>query len=88
MPELVRMKALRSWHNDQFEGVISFGREFFATEDRARELERSDPKLAERMPALSGQTVEVKADPPKDRSLPLAERPAKNRKPLGQNPLF
>lgn len=60
MVELVRLKALRSWRNDEFEGAISFGREFLAAEMRARELVRMG--LAERIPALSGKTVEVNAD--------------------------
>lgn len=69
MSELVRMKALRSWRNDEFEGVVSFGREFMATESRARELERAE--LATRMAALAGQTVEVRADPPRAPQYPF-----------------
>jgi hypothetical protein len=87
MPELIRMKALRSWYNDEHEGEVSFGREFFATEGRARDLERSDPKLAQRIPALSGQTVEVKADAPQEPKRPLSAREVK-KKTSDQNPLF
>jgi hypothetical protein len=83
--ELIRMKALRSWRNDDYEGVVSFGREFLATEDRARDLERSD--LAVRQPLHAGETVEVKADIPQEPKRPLSAREAK-KKTSAQSPLF
>lgn len=87
MPELIRMKALRSWRNDDFEGAVSFGREFMATEMRARDLERMDPPLATRVPANSGTTVKVAADQPQEsptqfavQPRPLADQPGQARK--------
>jgi hypothetical protein len=85
MPELVKMKAMRSWRNDQFEGHVNLGREFLATEDRARDLERA--QLAVRLPRHSGETVEVKADAPQEPKRPLSAREVK-KKTLDQNPLF
>jgi hypothetical protein len=42
MPELVRMRALRPWRNDQEEkGYVDVGQIFFATIRRAQDLEEN-----------------------------------------------
>lgn len=75
MVEVVHLKALRSWHNDEFEGQMSFGREFVASEMRARELIRLG--LAERIPALRGKVVDVAADDPDP-------EPVETKRPLSE----
>ena len=62
MAELVKMKALRSWRNDEFEGSVTAGQQFDATETRARDLELG--QLAVRI--SSGRPkVEVQSSPPR-----------------------
>lgn len=57
----VRMKALKAWHNAEFEGTVTPGREFDASEERARDLERGE--LAVRV--VSKAKVEVQSSPPR-----------------------
>jgi hypothetical protein len=57
---MVRMRALRTWRNDQHEGYVDPGHEFTATEQRARDLELS--ALAERIMECSPRVV-VHEDP-------------------------
>lgn len=56
MPELVRMKALRSWRNLEYEGDVESGQIFETPDYRARQLELSE--LAVRvtvLPVAGGQ---------------------------------
>lgn len=57
----VRMKALKAWHNAEYEGTVTINHEFNATEDRARDLERG--QLAVRV--VSRPRVEVQSAPPR-----------------------
>jgi hypothetical protein len=57
----VRMKALKAWHNAEYEGTVIINQEFNATEDRARDLERG--QLAVRV--VSKPKLEVQSAPPR-----------------------
>lgn len=59
MAELVKMRALRPWRNPEHEGQVAVGDVFFATEQRARDLEKRD--LAVRK--VEPPRVAVTADP-------------------------
>jgi hypothetical protein len=62
------MEALKAWVNLEFEGRVSPGQHFEASEYRARELSRSGLAI----PVMSETTkIRITADPPK---VPLKRR--------------
>lgn len=62
MSDLVRMKAMRSWHNAEHEGTVHIGQEFNATAARAGDLERA--QLAVRVTAAKPR-VEIQTRAPR-----------------------
>lgn len=55
------MRALRPWCNVEYEGQITIGDQFDATEQRARSLEASEPQLAERVPDIASLKLTLPA---------------------------
>jgi hypothetical protein len=75
MPGIVRMKALKSWRNREYEGEVSMGMEFDAVEHRARDLELA--QLAVRVVAATPMQVKAEVPP---RPLPVTESDGAGRR--------
>ena len=71
MTELIRMRALKGWRNDSFEGVVNPGQEFDAGSERARELERVE--LAVRVVGVPAKKPEVEVQTKQPRPLEFGD---------------